>query len=175
MNLTKPLTCLVLTLALEEVSANETKDDLCVSNESLIASCRLAEAKNRILSFCASPDTKAIFYRFGTASTIEFMRSFSGDNPVFRWADAATHTTYFGFRSSGYAYVFGVPQEVLGAKAFLEVTNLNGVVKRRACTENSFGRKSIISEAIAAVEDGEVRGSDFLFTPDSNFINSTLN
>lgn len=141
----------------------------------MVASCKLDENKNRTLSFCASADRETMLYRFGTRPTIELMKSFSSENPVFRWIDTATHTIYFGFRSSGYAYVFGVPQETLGAKAFLDVTNLNRPVMTHTCTGNSFGRKSIVSEAIKDIDDNLVRGSGFIFPPDSNFTNSVPN
>ena len=167
MNLKKLLLCSFWFVFFEGVSANESKDDLCEPDEIMVASCRLDEKKNRILSFCASADSKTIFYRFGTGSTVELMKNFSSENPVFRWIDAATYTTYFGFRSSEYAYVFGVPQETLGAKAFLEVTSLNRSVMSRTCTDNSFGRKSIVSEAVREIEDSVVRGADFLFPPDN--------
>lgn len=175
MNLTKPLLCSILTLVFEGVVANDSKDNLCEPDEVIVASCRLDEKKNRVLSFCTSADSKTIFYRFGTRSTIELVRGFSSKNPVFRWVDAATYTTYFGFRSSGYAYVFGVPQETLGAKAFLEVTSLNRPVMSRTCTDNSYGRKSIISEAIKEVEDSDVRESGFLFPPESNVLDGAPN
>jgi hypothetical protein len=157
------------------VSANESKEDLCGFGEVVVASCNSGEIKNRLLSFCGSADNKTIFYRFGTRSTIELIKAFSSKNPVFRWVDAATYTTYFGFRSSGYAYVFGVPQETLGAKAFLEVTSLNRPVMSRTCTDNSYGRKSIVSEAIKEVEDSEVRESGFLFPPESNVLDGATN
>jgi hypothetical protein len=167
MNFKKLLACSFWFVLFGGVSANESKEDLCGSDEIMVASCSLNEKKNRILSFCASADKKTIFYRFGTKSTIELMKSFSIEKPVFRWVDAATYTTYFGFRSSGYSYVFGVPQEVLGARAFLEVTSLNKSVMSRTCTDNSFGRKSIMSEAVRDVEDSMVRGGGFLFPPNS--------
>lgn len=173
MNFKKLLLCSFWIVFFGGVSANESKDDLCEPDEIMVASCRLDEEKNRILSFCASADSKTMLYRFGTGSTIELMKSFSSENPVFRWVDAATYTTYFGFRSSGHAYVFGVPQETLGAKAFLEVTSLNRPAMTRTCTENSSGRKSIVSEAIKEVADNVVRGSDFLFPPDSNVIDGS--
>jgi hypothetical protein len=167
MSLAKPIIYSIMGMVFGEVGANESKADLCYADEYMIASCRLDEAKSRILSFCAGANNKIIFYRFGTVSMTELTRLCSSENPVFRWIDAATYTTYFGFRSSGYAYVFGVPQETLGAKAFLEVTSLNRSVMSRTCTDNSFGRKTIVSEAVREVEDSVVRGADFLFPPDN--------
>lgn len=173
MRLANLLLCAILILVFREVGANEYKGHLCEPDESVVASCRLDDTRNRILSFCASADTKTIFYRFGTRPAIELTKNFSSKNPVFRWVDAATYTTYFGFRSSRYAYVFGVPQETLGAKAFLEVTDLNRPVMTRTCTENSFGEKTIISEAIKEVRGNVVRESVFLFPPHSNVIDGS--
>lgn len=48
---------------------------------------------------------------------------FSARKQMFRWVDLNTYTTFFGFNRGGYSYVFGVPQETLGATAFLEVKN----------------------------------------------------
>jgi hypothetical protein len=175
MNLAKLVLCTILIFVFREAGAKESKDDLCEPDEIMIASCNLDEKINRTLSFCASTDNKKILYRFGTKSTIELIKGFSSENPVFRWIDTTTYTTYFGFRSSGYAYAFGVPQETLGAKAFLDVTNLNRPVMTHTCTGNSFGRKSIVSEAIKDIDDNLVRGSGFIFPPDSNLTNSAPN
>lgn len=165
MSLTHVITFYFWGLFLGGVSANAFEDDLCEFDEFVVASCRLGEIRNRLVSFCGSADAKTIFYRFGTEARIELIKGFSSGDPVFRRIDAATYTTYFGFRVSKYAYVFGVPQETLGAKAFLEVTGLNGDVMNRTCTGNSYGRKTVVSEAIEEVGDAVVRGFGYLFPP----------
>lgn len=104
-------------------------------------------------------------YRFGTKSKIELDAAFSSKAPISRWVDSATYTTYFGFRRAEYAYVFGVPQETFGAKAFLEVTKENRPHMSSECTDNSFGEKEMDSKAIQEVKDSVVRDNGFVFPP----------
>lgn len=141
---------------------------LCTSDEVMIASCNLNEKKNRVLSFCASPDKKIVNYRFGFSSKIELDAVFSSEAPLSRWVDVATYTVYLGFRRGKYSYVFGVPQETLGAKAFLDVARDNKDVISAECTDNSFGEKNLSSKAIQDVEDESVRNNGFLFPPNDN-------
>jgi len=154
------------------VVAYGAEESLCNPDEILVASCRLNEKKDRYLSFCASVDKKTVTYRFGTESKIELDAIFSSNTPMFRWVDNATYTTYFGFRLAEYAYIFGVPQETLGAKAFLEVTKRNRPLMSRECTNNSFGEKELNSDAIQEVKDNVVRDSKFLFPPSYNSISN---
>lgn len=60
--------------------------------------------------------------------------------------------------------MFGVPHETLRVKAFLEVTGLNADVMNRTCTGNSYGRKTVVSEAIEEVGDAVVRDSGYFFS-----------
>ena len=142
--------------------------NLCTSDEVMIASCHLNEKKSRILSFCASANKKIVNYRFGSSSRVELNVTFSSEAPLSRWVDAATYTVYLGFRRGKYSYVFGVPQETLGAKAFLDVAKDNKDLMSAECTDNSFGEKDLGSEAIHEVADEFVRSNDFLFPPNDN-------
>lgn len=150
------------------VTSCGAETSLCTSDEVMIASCHLKEKKNRTLSFCASSDKKKVSYRFGSNSKVELDTVFSIEGPLSRWVDVVTYTVYFGFRHGRYSYVFGVPQETLGAKAFLDVARDNKNVMSAECTDNSFGEKSLSSEAILEVEDGSIRNNKFLFPPSSN-------
>lgn len=141
---------------------------LCASDEVMIASCHLNEKKHRVLSFCASPDKRTVSYRFGISSKIELNAVFSNESPLSRWVDVANYTVYLGFRRGKYSYVFGVPQETLGAKAFLDVARDYKDVMNVECTNNSFGEKRLTSKAIQDIEDENVRSNGFLFPPNDN-------
>ncbi|WP_223515943.1 hypothetical protein [Pseudomonas sp. GL-R-26] len=149
------------------VSANvyACEVDLCKADEMVIASCRLSEAKGRVVSFCASANKKTISYRVGSNSDLEMNIQFSNKKPVSRWLDVGTYTTYFGFRRAAYSYVLGVPQESLGARAFLEVAKNDKILTSVDCVDNSYGEKNIDSEAIINVQDDLVRSNGFLFPP----------
>lgn len=151
------------------IDASGTETSLCTSDEVIVASCHLNEKKSRIISFCASTDKKIINYRFGLQSKIELDVSFSGDAQLSRWVDIATYTVNFGFRhGEGYSYIFGIPQEALGAKAFLEVARNDEELVGIECINSSFGEKNLTSEAVREVEDERVRNNNFLFPPDDN-------
>lgn len=156
--------CIVIGLSASSLCAETT---LCKTDEIMIASCLLNEKKQRILSLCSSADKLNISYRFGTRSKVELDVIFSNKEPVSRWVDVTTYTTYFGFRLKEYAYVVGIPQERYGATAFLEVTKNDLGIMDRNCVENSFGEKNLRSDAIQDVEDELVRGNKFLFPPAS--------
>lgn len=141
---------------------------LCTSDEVMVASCHLNEKKNMVLSFCANPDKKTVNYRFGFSSKIELDAVFSSEAPLSRGVDVAAYTVYLGFRRGKYSYFFGVPQEALGAKAFLDVAMNYKDVMSAECTDNSFGEKSSSSKAIQNVEDESVRNNGFLFPPNDN-------
>jgi hypothetical protein len=138
---------------------------LCSLDEVVIASCHIS-AKNKIVSFCSSSDREKISYRFGVVSKIELEAVFSNNIPLSRWVDVATYTVYLGFKRREYNYVFGVPQETLGAKAFLDVTKGSESIMSAVCTDNSFGEKNLINTAIRDMEDESVRSNGFLFPPD---------
>jgi len=138
---------------------------LCAHNEIMVASCNLDENKNRTLSFCSDATQKIMFYRFGTASDIELEVVFSDKNPVSRWVDIATYTTFLGFRIDKYTYTLGVPEERFGAKAFLEITKNNETIMTRNCLENSFGEKKLTNTSIFEVDDSKVRNNKFIFPP----------
>lgn len=124
--------------------------------------------KNRVLSFCAGADKKIVNYRFGLSSKVELDAVFSSEVPLSRWVDTATYTAYLGFRQAKYSYVFGVPQETLGAKAFLDVTKDNKDLMSAECADNSFWKKDLGTEAIKEVENEFVRSNSFIFPPDDN-------
>jgi hypothetical protein len=147
------------------VDAYASETTLCRINEIVIASCRLDEAKGRVVSFCANTNKNIVTYRVGSNSDLEMDIKFSKRKPVSRWLDIGTYTTYFGFRREAYSYVFGVPQESLGAKAFLEVIKNDKIIASLDCTDNSYGEKNIDSEAIISVGDDSVRDNEFLFPP----------
>lgn len=138
----------------------------CKSGEVMVASCNLNEKRNRMISFCADVTKQVISYRFGLSSGVEIDSVFVSEKPLSRWVDAATYTVYLGFRRGGYSYVFGVPQETLGAKAFLKVARDNKNIMNSECTDNSFGEKGFGSEAIQEVSDELVREHCFTFPPD---------
>ncbi|KAB0568853.1 hypothetical protein JBE38_07085 [Pseudomonas sp. ICBG1301] len=142
-----------------------SESSLCKPSEKMIASCHLHEGKNRVVSLCASADSTLVFYRIGKEQNMELVSGFSKRRVLSRWVDKATYTTYFGFRLPPYSYVFGVPQQTYGAKAFLEAYRDDKEIMLRVCTENSFGETALISEAIREVPDDLVRGNDFLFPP----------
>lgn len=145
--------------------ASAAEGDLCSATEWMIASCQMDENQGRTVSFCANANKTRVTYTFGTRAHIEWRKSFSNRTPVYRWVDKATDTTYLGFRSSGYAYVFGIPQEKPGARAFLEVTHHERRVQTRTCTQNSFGAQTLKSSAIKEVPDDTVRNNGFVFPP----------
>jgi hypothetical protein len=139
---------------------------LCSSDEVVIASCHLNERSNRIVSFCASADK--INYRFGSSSKMELIAVFSSEDRLSRWVDRATYTVYLGFERAKYSYVFGVPQETLGAKAFLDVSKHHKNLMSAECTDNSFGEKDLVSQVIQEVEDNFVRDNGFIFPSNDN-------
>ncbi|WP_139208485.1 MULTISPECIES: hypothetical protein [unclassified Pseudomonas] len=165
MNIKYLLGSILLMLSPTTTTAQEPEANLCTPNEIMIASCRLDEKKQRTVSFCSSADQKRVTYRIGTVSTMEMDVTFPEDSRLYRWVDRATYTVYFGFRVMKYAYIFGVPQETFGAKAFLDVTKQDKDLMSRTCTSNSFGEKMLDSAAIQEVSDDLVRGNGFLFPP----------
>lgn len=146
-------------------AVHASEETLCKAKEIMIASCQLDETKTRILSFCSTADKNKVVYRFGKKTNLELKVAFSGANRMWRWLDAATYTTYFGFRKGIYGYSFGVPQETYGAKAFLDITKGGELIRSQNCIDNSFGEKHLLSEAIHDVTDGSVRNNNFLFPP----------
>ena len=139
--------------------------DLCSFDEVMVASCHLDDGKSGIVSFCASTSEQIITFRSGSVSNKGSSVVFSEINPISRWVDAATYTVYLGFRLGRYSYVFGVPQETLGAKAFLDVVEDGEDLITEKCTDNSFGQKRLANGAIQEVEDEFVRGNEFMFPP----------
>lgn len=152
-------------LAFFSQNAFGSESNLCKTSEIMIASCHLHEGKKRVVSLCASADGAMVFYRIGKEQNMELVNGFSKRRVLSRWVDKATYTTYFGFRLPPYAYVFGVPQQTYGAKAFLDVYRDDKGIMLRVCTDNSFGETALRSEAIREVPDDVVRGNGFLFPP----------
>jgi hypothetical protein len=139
--------------------------DLCRRGEVLIAGCRLAEKQSRLISFCLMKEGGDITYRMGAIGKLEMEASFSKDKPLMRWVDQATYTTYFGFKVSGYRYSFGIPQQVYGARAFVNITKNDIYLDAKDCTDNSFGEEHVKSIAMREVADERVRGNRFIFPP----------
>ncbi|MBT8765825.1 hypothetical protein [Metapseudomonas boanensis] len=139
--------------------------DLCDANEIMIASCFFDEPQRRILSICADKGGEEIFYRFGRKDKVELSTAFSRNKKISRWIDLGTYTTYFGFRVGKYSYIFGIPEEAYGAKAFLKVKKNQDEIMSRECTENTFGEKLMAAPSINDVDDEIIRDSGFIFPP----------
>lgn len=152
----------ILSLVWLDLSAAEFGGNLCSRKEAVIASCKIGR---KVLSFCANQDGSLVSYRYGVKSKIELGVIFNSENPLNRWVDAATYTTYLGFRRGKYSYSFGIPQETLGAKAFLDVSRENSIIKSLLCTGNSQGMKSFSGSAIVEIDDDSVRSNKFIFPP----------
>jgi hypothetical protein len=153
----------VATFSLSKAVADER--NLCRAVEVNVASCETTNGK--YASICAAREG-LVYYRFGGYSKVELDVEFSAGRQIFRWVDLNTYITFFGFNRGGYSYVFGVPQETLGATAFLVVKKAGerfSYDENFTCKSNSFGEKDINSEAIKDVEDERVRGNGFLFPP----------
>lgn len=163
--MTKTTKFLLLFACCLSASTYADETSLCKASEITIASCHLDEAKDRTISFCANGSNNTVNYRFGSTSNLEMNIQFSPKKPVNRWLDVATYTTYFGFRRASYSYVFGIPQESLGARAFLDIAKNDKILVSLYCTDNSYGEKNIDSESIINVPDDSVRNNDFLFPP----------
>lgn len=151
------------------VVAESNDENLCKSSEIEVASCQLEGRYKKIISICASEQKELVSYYFGTKNKIELNVEFSSGSKIYRWRDAATYVTFIGFNRNEYSYVFGIPQETFGAKAFLLVKKSKDPLdfnSPRLCTSNSFGEKSLQSSAIEDVDDKTVRSEGFLFPPD---------
>lgn len=137
-----------------------TSKSLCTEDEKILASCDFNRKK---ISFCADADGKSIHYRYGTSLSTELQVQFTSRKPLSRWVDAATYTTYLGFRQGKYIYLFGIPEERPNANAFLDIYKDNILIKSMSCIGNSLGEKALASGAIRDVDDSVVRGNYFLF------------
>lgn len=138
---------------------------LCSAAEINVASCETT--KGKFASICAAQGG-LVYYKFGSYSRVELDVEFSAKKTIFRWVDLNTYITFFGFNRGGYSYVFGVPQETLGATAFLIVRKAGerfSYDETFTCISNSFGEKNLRSKAIHDVEDESVRRGGFLFPP----------
>ena len=142
--------------------------NLCRAVEVNVASCETV--KGKYASICATREG-LVHYRIGRYSKVELDVKFSARKQFFRWVDLNTYITFFGFNRGGYSYVFGVPQETLGATAFLEVKKSGerfSYDETFTCFSNSFGNKNISSDVIKDVEGVHVRGNGFVFFPDDS-------
>lgn len=139
-------------------------NDLCRPDEAIIANCEVINSK-KIASICGQKQRDTISYRFGTRSRTELERTFTRNNPLYRWKDATTYTTYFGFRISDYAYVIGVPEERNLATAFVYIEKKDLEIASIHCAKNSFGEKDFQSNMINDRSDDEVRKNHFIFPP----------
>ncbi len=148
--------------------ASSDHQNLCKLDEIEVASCSLAHRNKKTASMCANLKKGSISYYFGTKEKIELDAEFTYNRKIYRWLDTTTHTTFLGFNREGYSYIFGVPQETLGATAFFYIKKSNFPIDFNSpelCTQNSFGEKSLVLEAISDVDDRTVRESNFLFPP----------
>jgi len=156
---------LVFILSFSNGEALGDTENLCDSGRDTIFTCRLDNGGRAVISLCKGRTPLTVDYRRRTIGGVESKIVFDRDKPIFRWVDAATYTTYFGFKQSRDSYVFGNPQEKFGARAFLEVSMDTESVKTFRCHENSFGEKDYDSPAIIDVADEMVRGGGFEFPP----------
>ncbi|MBH3346332.1 hypothetical protein I5O09_21640 [Pseudomonas parafulva] len=156
---------LFLALIFFDLSAIGATESLCSLGRDVIFTCLLDDGKGGVVSLCKGSAPLTVDYLQGTDKGIESKTVFRRDEPIFRWVDAATYTTYFGFKRAGSSYVFGDPQETFGAKAFLELSKSGGQVETVRCHDKSFGDKEFDSPAISDVPDEVVRGSGFEFPP----------
>ena len=142
---------------------------LCATTEINIASCETTTGE--YVSICAHRGGNA-YYRFGSRSKNEQDFEFSKDKQIFRWLDSNTYITFFGFDHGNLSYVFGVPQETLGATAFLVVREKRERFTYNetfTCTSNSFGDKKFKSQAVLDIDDDLVRcGDEIIFPPLEN-------
>lgn len=143
-------------------AAAEFGKGLCLQSETVIASCRIG---GKEISFCSAQSGGYVAYRYGVKSNIELRVKFDKKYPLSRWVDLATYTTYLGFRRGRYTYSFGMPQETLGARAFLDISRDDLLVASLSCAENSFGEKGLVSDAVVEVRDDLVRSNGFVFPP----------
>lgn len=140
----------------------------CRASETEIGLCDFEGAKNRSLSLCLNPHKEVISFRIGTVLQSEVEAEFSPSQKIYRWIDSSTYVTFFGFNSAGFSYVFGVPQETIDARAFLFIKKAGAPIDFGApnlCETNSFGYKSVISDAIQDIDDKDVRNCGFVFPP----------
>lgn len=162
------LTTLILLSASSLVVAKSNDESLCGERDVEVASCLLPGKGRRVVSICANEKNSGVAYYFGTKNKIEFRVNFSSQRKLYRWQDKETYVVFFGFNKNGYSYVFGVPQETLGARAFLlkkKSEDLLDFSAPKFCVSNSFGNKNLISVAIGDVSDSAVRDKEFAFPP----------
>ncbi len=140
----------------------------CRAGETEIGMCNFEASKDRLFSICLAPHKEVVSVRLGTIVQSEVEAEFSPSQKIYRWIDSSTYVTFFGFNSAGFSYVFGVPQETIDARAFLFINKAGAPLDFGApnlCETNSFGDKSVISDAIQDVDDKEVRNCGFVFPP----------
>ncbi len=148
------------------LSVESAEKDLCLLDEVKVAGCETT--KNRFASICSSKSGGRVSYRFGRLSKVELDVLFREGREIFRWVDLNTYITFFGFSNGGYSYVFGVPQETYGARAYLHVQKTGSVFTygdTLMCLSNSFGEKMFQGGAIVDVSDESVRTDRGLIFP----------
>jgi len=162
------LTTLVLLSISSLALAKSNDESLCGDRDIEVASCLVSGEGRRVVSICANENNSEVVYYFGTKNKIEFRVDFSSQRKLYRWHDKETYVVFFGFNKNGYSYVFGVPQETLGARAFLlkkKSEDLLDFSAPKFCVSNSFGNKNLMSIAIGDVSDSAVRDKEFAFPP----------
>ena len=132
-------------------------ESLCVSGETMIATCQI-ERNKTTMSICAADGDKVV-YRSGTPEKLDPVIEFTQASPLTRWVDLGTYTTYFGYRAGEYAYILGVPEEKYGAIAFFSLTERNKRLDTIDCADNSFGEKRYLSRAIKDIDDEFARAN----------------
>ncbi|WP_248730529.1 hypothetical protein [Pseudomonas sp. MWU13-2517] len=166
MNIRNGLNVFLLVLLHCSSVAQGEERGLCALTETKVASCETT--KGKLVSICSSKNRGEAYYRFGTPSDVQLEVKFHLGRELYRWFDLSTFIMFFGFEDSGYSYVFGVPQETLGARAYLHVRKAASVFSYEdtfMCHSNSFGDKSLASTAITDVADEVVRTKDGLVFP----------
>ncbi|UOK35910.1 hypothetical protein [Pseudomonas palleroniana] len=142
------------------------ENSLCALAETKIASCETT--KGKLVSICSGNNKVDVYYRFGELLGTELEVKFRQEKKLYRWLDLNTYITFLGFENGGYLYVFGVPQETLGARAFLNVRKAGSAFTYEdtfTCNSNSFGDKTLASQVITDVADDLVRTKEGLVFP----------
>jgi len=136
--------------------------DVCDFGETVVELCNLTGKINSTVVFCANGDQE-VRYLFKKNDSVELEVDFDATNKLKRWMDLGTYTTYFGFNKGGYSYVLGVPEEKLGAVAFLDVKKNGKIISSKECSSNSFGEKNVQNKSIEDVLDSSVKDNAFRF------------
>lgn len=141
-------------------------ESLCLEQENIVASCQLNEVKKRKISICYSSLKEKAFYRIGKdINNLEMTKEFTKNEPLIRWLNLGTYTTYFGFKNGTYYYQIADSDRV-GQKPFLTVTDKSGKeLLDKTCSDISEGNKKFKSNVIVDVDNDVVLNSKNLSFP----------